>query len=134
MTGVRQLPAAALGIWLMAAPSVLGYRGAGADNDRIVGPVVASIALVAMAEAVRGLRLVNLATGAWLVVAAFVLPYPSDGTLNAVAVGAAVAVAALPGGWTHQRYGGGWRSLRDPRTSARRRRADRAVTPPDGRG
>jgi hypothetical protein len=48
------LVAAALGIWLMASPAVLSYGGAAGAADRIAGPVVASVALIAAAEAVRG--------------------------------------------------------------------------------
>jgi hypothetical protein len=44
----------AVGIWLMAAPAVLGYAGTPATSDRIAGPVVAAIGIVAASTVTRG--------------------------------------------------------------------------------
>ncbi|MBX6342219.1 MAG: vitamin K epoxide reductase family protein, partial [Thermomicrobiaceae bacterium] len=46
------LVSAGLGLWLMAAPGVLGYGGAVADSDHLVGPLVVVVAVIAMAEVV----------------------------------------------------------------------------------
>ena len=61
---------------MMAAPSVLSYTTTTAEvSDRIVGPVVATFAIVACWQAMRGVRLFNLPLGLWLVAAPWVLDY-----------------------------------------------------------
>ncbi|HEX2030492.1 MAG TPA: hypothetical protein VHL78_03705 [Actinomycetota bacterium] len=118
---VAQAVAVVVGVWLMFAPAVLGYGGAPADNDRIVGPVAASIALIAIFEVVRGIRLVNLVSGAWLVASALLLGYPAAGAVSAVASGAALIALSIPGGERKNRYGGGWRAVFTGATEADRR-------------
>lgn len=104
---------AALGIWLMAAPAVLGYGGAAQTNDRIAGPLVATCAIIALWEVTRGLRWVNFAAGLWMLVAPWLLGYGlgSLTTLHSLAVGAAVVACALVRGRVEGRYGGGWGTL-----------------------
>ncbi|MGH7966442.1 MAG: SPW repeat domain-containing protein, partial [Candidatus Binatia bacterium] len=46
-----QLTNILLGVWLMVAPAVFGYVGTASTNDRIVGPLVASFAMIALSEA-----------------------------------------------------------------------------------
>jgi hypothetical protein len=108
---VAQLVAALLGVWLMAAPSVLGYPDPARLHDRIVGPLVASVAFVAACEVTRGLRRVNLLAGAWLLAAPLVLGYGPVGTLHSVGVGLATIALACLGGHITQRFGGGWTAL-----------------------
>jgi hypothetical protein len=45
-----------VGMWLMAAPAILGYGGTAATNDWIIGPRAATIAAVAASEVLRSLR------------------------------------------------------------------------------
>jgi hypothetical protein len=101
-----------LGIWLMAAPAVLGYEGTrAADHDRIVGPVLATFACVAIWEATRPLRWVNLLLGIWLVAAPWLIGSPTTATLNGVVVGIVVAALSLVRGRTTHSFGGGWTAL-----------------------
>ncbi len=103
-----QLITVALGISLMAAPSVLGYDNPAGANDHIVGPLIASIAV---SEATRPLRWLNVLLGFWLLVAPLVLGYGPAVTWHSLAIGAAVVVlAAIPVQIT-QRVGGGWSAL-----------------------
>jgi hypothetical protein len=81
----------AVGIWLMAAPAVLGYAGTPATSDRIAGPVVAAIGIVAASTVTRGLRWANLAPGLWLVAGPALLGSPAAALVSS----------------------GGWRSLLD---------------------
>lgn len=112
MTGrVLQTFAALVGVWLMVSPAALEYGGVAATNDRIVGPVAASIAIMAFSEVLRGVRLANVALGAWLAISAFLLPYPGAAAISPVAAGIALAVLSIPGGERKQRYGGGWAEL-----------------------
>ena len=44
---------AALGIWLMFAPAFLGTQGGAADSDHLVGALITTVAVIAMAEVIR---------------------------------------------------------------------------------
>jgi hypothetical protein len=102
---------AALGVWLMAAPAVLGHGGAAAVNSRVVGPVVASFAIIAWWEATRAVRWVNLPLGLWLIFAPLALGYGAVApSVNSVVVGALVASLAPVRGRVEGRFGGGWRA------------------------
>lgn len=101
-----------LGIWLMAAPAVLGYGDPARTNDRITGPVVATFALIAIWETTRSLRWCNLLAGLWLLAAPFVLGGYSGGALaNSLAVGALLIAFSLVRGKITKSYGGGWRAV-----------------------
>src|SRR5690606_22839516 len=103
---------ALLGVWLMAAPAVLGYSAPAAVNDRIVGPIAASFAVIAWWQATRPTRWVNLPLGLWLLAAPFVLGYDATTPLvNSLAVGAALAALSLVRGKVDLRFGGGWRAV-----------------------
>lgn len=101
----------ALGIWLMAAPAVLGYGAPASANDRVVGPIVVTFAVVAMWEATRAVRRVNLLLGLWMLIAPWVLGYELVPILNSSIVGVLVMAFASVHGRTQQRYGGGWTAL-----------------------
>jgi hypothetical protein len=113
-----QLINVAIGIWLMAAPDVLGYGGIAADHDRIVGPLVATFACVACWEATRPLRWVNLPVGAWMLLAPWLLGFPSTATIDTMLCGIAVACLSLVRGKLKHRFDGGWAALWRPGTAA----------------
>lgn len=101
-----------LGIWLMCFPSVLGYTGNPAANDRIAGPVAASLAIIAMWEVTRSLRWVNALVAVWLLFAPWVLGYGTVAAIvNSMAVGVLMFACALVKGEVKGRYGGGWSAL-----------------------
>lgn len=103
---------ALLGVWLMIAPALLSYEYPASQNDRIVGPIAATIAVVAIAQVMRPLRWLNLAAGLWLVVAPFALDYDvTRAIMNDVLVGAAMIVLAQIRGPITDRFGGGWSAL-----------------------
>lgn len=102
---------AAVGIWLMAAPAVLGYGGTARDHDHIFGPLIANFAIVAVWEATRGVRLANVPIGAWLLLAPWLLGYGAAETWNSLLCGAAVLGLSLIRGKITNRYGGGWSAL-----------------------
>lgn len=105
-----------LGVWLMAAPTVLGYVGTtAASSDRLVGPLIAAIAFIAASEITRTVRWANLACALWLVVAPLILGFPMSAAINNVIVGVAVAILSPLGKADMQsRFGGGWSALRHP--------------------
>lgn len=120
MSGLkRSLPhmvVVGLGVWLMAAPAVLGHAGTTAgSSDRFVGPLIASIAFVAASEITRPVRWANLAGALWLLVAPWILGFPMSAAVNDVIVGLAVGVLSPLGkADLAARFGGGWSSLRHP--------------------
>lgn len=111
-----QMIVVVLGLWLMAAPAVLGHTGTTADSsDRFVGPLIASIAFVAASEITRPMRWLNPAGALWLIVAPWVLGFPITAAVNDLIVGLAVgALSPLGKVDTKARFGGGWKSLRRP--------------------
>lgn len=109
-----RLLSSALGIWLMAAPAVLGYGGNAAIVDRIVGPLAASAAIIAIAEVTRPVRWANTVLGAWLVAAPWVLGYSGVATSNSAIVGSLLVACSLVRGKINDRFGGGWSVLWRP--------------------
>lgn len=106
----------ALGIWLMAAPAILGFNKSIANNDYIVGPLIATFAITAIFENTRNVRRFNWLPGAWLLLAPWVLDYDSTtATLNDMLTGALVIAFSFVKGEVKSELGGGWSSLwKDP--------------------
>ncbi len=97
---------AAIGVWLMFAPSALGMTAMSAHIAHLGGALVVTISVIAMGEIVRTLRLVNILLGLILAIG----PWVADGAglgaqLNATACGLAAAALALPRGRITERYG-----------------------------
>ena len=105
-----------LGIWLLFSPSVLGYADAGtaSTSHLIVGPLIASFAVIAVAQTSREARWINLLLGAWLVLSPVFIGHPPVALANGIAVGMAVALLSLVEGAKPDRVGGGWRAVFDP--------------------
>jgi hypothetical protein len=80
----------------------------------VVGPVVASLATVAIWRVADGLRWVVGTAGAWLVLAVVLVPHPPGALVNGVAVGIALAASSLVRGHTGRGLGGGWAAVIDP--------------------
>lgn len=103
---------AILGIWLMAAPGVIGFNEAAADNDHIIGPVIATFAVISWWEATRVVRKFNTPLGAWLLLAPWILGYDNNlAVINDMAVGALVIAFSLVKGKIEMQYGGGWSAI-----------------------
>lgn len=101
-----------LGLWLMAAPDIFRYNGVAADNDHIIGPVVASFSIIALSECTRTVAMYNIPLGIWLVLAPWLLRYENDISIsNDMAVGFFVTVFAFLKRKTTQPYGGGWSAI-----------------------
>lgn len=102
-----------LGIWLMAAPAVMGYTDtAGDSNHRIIGPLVVSFAVVAIWEHTRPLRWANLPLGLWLAISPLFISYPRLVILMTVMVGLVIAACALvQGTYRPEKFGDGWSML-----------------------
>jgi hypothetical protein len=96
-----------VGVWLMFTRLVYGTEGAMADSDHLVGALVITVAIIAMAEVVRALRFVNVGFGLWLIAAPWLL---GGATLTAgvgsVVAGVVLVLLSLPRGPVRDRYAG----------------------------
>jgi hypothetical protein len=107
-----QIINAAIGIWMMAAPAVLLYNKAGADSCHIIGPVIATFAIVACWEVTRVVRKVNIPLGLWLLLAPWMLGYTEIlPTINDMMCGALIIIFAFVRGEVNGTYGGGWQAI-----------------------
>lgn len=107
---------ALIGIWLMAAPDILRYGVPALTNDRIVGPIAATFAIVSWWEATRAVRRVNLVVGVWLLIAPWLLGYHElIAIVNSIICGIALASLSFTGSKIKQQFGGGWISLWPPK-------------------
>jgi hypothetical protein len=107
-----QMMVAALGVWLMVAPDMLGFGKTIADNDHIVGPIIVTFAITAIFENTRNVRLFNIPPGLWLLLAPWILQYQTPAAIiNDMVVGGGVIGCSLIKGQLKNRFAGGWRSL-----------------------
>lgn len=105
----NQLLVVLLGLWLMAAPDLMQYEGLERLNDHIVGPLVVSVAVIAIAETTRALRWANVVMACWLIVAPVIFGYsPLHIGVRSGVVGAMILGLSLIEGRHRERIGGGW--------------------------
>lgn len=97
-----------LGIWLMFTRVIFGSSSAMADSDHLVGALVVTFSIIAMAEVGRAVRFINVLFGLWLIAA----PWFLEGTTssiafwNSIVTGVLLTLLALPKGSVRRSYGG----------------------------
>ncbi|MCC7442671.1 MAG: vitamin K epoxide reductase family protein [Bdellovibrionales bacterium] len=99
---------AALGVWLMAIPALfgIGKQSAAADNAHLVGALVTTVAVVAMAEVGRLFRWANVVLGAWLLTGSWLLGDASALAHSMIALtGALLMSLSFPLGQIRDNYG-----------------------------
>ena len=100
------LVSSALGLWLMFAPAVLGSTGTAAHSDHLVGALIVTVAVMALADVGRALRFVNILFGAWLLASPWIM---SGATASArwsdTIAGLLVILLSFPRGKIGERYG-----------------------------
>ena len=106
------LTATAIGAWLMASPDILGFEGAIADSDRLVGALVVTFAMIALAEVARHARLLNLPLAGWLLAAPWILDAPTGVVVSDIVAGVLLIVVTLPRGPIVEQSGGWERRVR----------------------
>jgi hypothetical protein len=106
------LASVALGGWLMAAPGVLGTRGAAANGDQLVGALVVTVAMLALAEVARPVRFLNVLFGIWLLVQPWLLGASGLALASDLLVGILLILLSLPRGAVRETYGGWDRFIR----------------------
>jgi hypothetical protein len=93
-----------LGVWLMAAPGVLGVTGALATSSHIVGAAAVTVAAVALAEVTRLARLLDVPLGLWIAVAPWVLGAGMPAARwNGAITGVLIALLAIRRGAVRER-------------------------------
>ncbi|MFZ0388852.1 MAG: SPW repeat protein [Calditrichia bacterium] len=103
---------ALIGVWLMASPAVLGFTGSTRINNLIIGPLAASMAIIAIWETTRGLRWVNVVFGGWMLLAPWILGYGDwIARGNSLLAGVLLIIFGLIKGEVSGNYGGGWSYL-----------------------
>jgi nucleoside-diphosphate-sugar epimerase len=99
----------AIGALLMCTRLLFGTEGAMANSDHVIGCLIITIAVTALAEVGRPVRLLNVPVGAWLIVAPFVLEGATMlASIAGVLMGGALILLSLPRGRLSGEHYGGW--------------------------
>jgi hypothetical protein len=100
------LASSLLGVWLMFTPALFGSSGAMANSDHLIGSLLVTFSIMAMAEVGRSLRFINVLFGLWLIAAPWLLSGVGSQTAlwNSVVVGIVVILLALPKDNIRQSY------------------------------
>lgn len=102
----------AVGVWLMAAPAVIGYVDTAAgDIHRTIGPLAVTFAIIALWSVTCDLRWANAVLAAALVAAPLLAGHPATATVVGVASAAVLAAITPFGGPDPQTRGAGWRGV-----------------------
>ena len=97
---------AALGLWLMASPTVFGTEGLAAHSAHVVGALVVTVAIIALSDVGRAGRFLNVLFGVWFMTASWVLTGgTTTANLNGVVVGLLLIGLSVPRGPVGERYG-----------------------------
>ena len=103
----------AVGIWLMFAPAALGSTGVAAHSDHLVGALIVTVAVIALADVGRATRFVNLLFGTWVIAAPWLLDGATTGSRwSDLFAGALVILLSLLRGPVGERYGSWERFIR----------------------
>jgi hypothetical protein len=98
-----------VGAWLMFSRLVFGTAGTVANSDHLVGALVITVAVCAMAEVARPLRFINILFGLWLIVAPWLLANTIAGAAwNDVISGLIIIALSLPRGRRSAEHYGAW--------------------------
>ena len=101
------LASVALGIWLMASPTVFGFNGAAAHSDHLAGALVVAVAMMALGEVGRPLRFVNMLFGAWFILSPLLMDGATTAsTVSDIIAGAALILLSIRRGPVRENYGG----------------------------
>ena len=96
---------AALGIWLMFAPTVFGSTGGAADSDHLFGALITTFAVIVLAEVIRAGRFINVLFGAWVIVAPWLFSgATTSAKVNDLIAGVAIIALSIPRGPIRERY------------------------------
>ncbi len=96
----------ALGLWMMAAPSVFGSSGTDAHSDHLLGALIVTISVISLADVGRAMRYLNVILAAGVIAAPWVVSGASaTSRWNDVFAGVLVVLLSVRRGPVHERYG-----------------------------
>ncbi len=96
----------ALGVCLMFSPSILHSHSVLAASNYIEGPLVITFSAIALSEAFRALRFLNILLGIGLIIAPWFAPQVDTISLiNNIVIGLAIIGLSFPKGPIRERYG-----------------------------
>ncbi len=102
-----------VGALLMLSRVLFDATASAADNDHVVGSLVITFAIIALAEVARPLRWINAAFGAWLLLAPWVLDgYSRSGMAFSLLAGLLLIALSRPRGKIESHYGAWDRRIR----------------------
>jgi hypothetical protein len=103
------LASCGVGAWLMLSRLVVSTGAAMANNNHLIGALVITVAVCAMAEVARPLRFVNVTFGLWLMTAPWLLPDKTSAAgWNGVISGLIIVALSLPRGRRSAEHYGAW--------------------------
>jgi nucleoside-diphosphate-sugar epimerase/uncharacterized membrane protein len=98
-----------LGTALMLTRVLFGTVPPLADSDHLAGAMIVTVAVIALAEVARPLRLVNVAFGLWLLAAPWLVDGASrNARVVESVIGLAVVLLSLPRGGRSREHYGAW--------------------------
>lgn len=95
----------AIGAWLMCTRLIVDAEGTMANADHLIGSLVVTVAVIALAEVARPVRLLNIGFGIALLITPFVYEAGNASLLSSLACGAALIALSVRRGPVRQRYG-----------------------------
>ena len=103
------LASCGVGAWLMLSRLVVSTGAAMANNNHLIGALVITVAVCAMAEVARPLRFINMPLGLWLMTAPWLLPDKTYAAAwNDVVSGLIIIALSLPRGRRSDEHYGAW--------------------------
>ena len=97
----------AIGVALMCTRLLFDHSGAMANSDHIVGCLVLTIVISALAEVGRPLRFLNIPLGLWLLISPWLLSGTTEiGVWASVIMGGLLVILSFPRGPVKETYGG----------------------------
>ena len=100
----------AIGAWLMCTRLTVGAEGSMANADHLIGSLVITVAVTALAEVARPVRLLNIGFGVALLIVPFVYDAGPASLWSSLLCGVALIAFSLRRGTIRQRYGA-WNRL-----------------------
>ncbi|HZC07318.1 MAG TPA: hypothetical protein VE338_16915 [Ktedonobacterales bacterium] len=103
-----QVTAIILGLWLMVSPSILPATSTGAGLDRVAGPLVIWVGVLALRSVTRPFRALQIVSVPLLLIAPWFIPNTAALMWSTVLVGVALLALTPWRGRVAQHSGGGW--------------------------
>lgn len=96
---------ALVGIWLMFTHLTLGAEGVMADSDHLIGALVLTVSITALAETARAARFLNVLFGMALTIMPFIAAATLPQTVAGILAGLLLIALSLPRGPVRNSYG-----------------------------